>query len=73
MRLDNLLVEKGYFDSRTKAKQAILRGEICVDGVKVIKPSYEVVTNDPLIKYEYLLKFVSLTLREKSSIAFFSL
>lgn len=60
MRLDNLLVEKGYFDSRTKAKQAILRGEICVDGVKVIKPSYEIITNDPLIKYEYLLKFVSL-------------
>ena len=37
MRLDNYLVEKGYFDSRTKAKQAIERGEIFANKVKITK------------------------------------
>ena len=39
MRLDNYLVEKGFFDSRTKAKQAISRGEIYIDGNNDVKPS----------------------------------
>ncbi len=42
MRLDNLLVEKGMFDTRTKAKQAIERGEIIIDGRKICKPSFAV-------------------------------
>ena len=41
MRLDNYLVENGYFDSRTKAKQAIERGEILVEGKLIVKSSYE--------------------------------
>ena len=40
MRLDNYLVERGYFDSRTKAKQAIERGEIYVNSIKVTKCAY---------------------------------
>lgn len=38
MRLDTYLVEKDYFDSRTKAKQSIERGEVFLNG-KVIKKS----------------------------------
>ncbi len=41
MRLDVYLVEKGYFDTRTKAKQAIERGEVFVNGILAEKPSEE--------------------------------
>lgn len=40
MRLDNYLVERGYFDSRTKAKQSIERGEVYVNSVKITKSAY---------------------------------
>ena len=59
MRLDFYLTENGYFDSRTKAKQAIERGEIFVNGKQIEKPSFEV-ENLPEIKHVYASKFVSL-------------
>ncbi|RLI70710.1 TlyA family rRNA (cytidine-2'-O)-methyltransferase, partial [Archaeoglobales archaeon] len=42
MRLDKLLVTKGYFTTRQKAKEAIRRGFVVVDGVRVTKPSKDV-------------------------------
>ncbi len=42
MRLDKLLVIKGYFSSRQKAKEAIKRGFVIVNGKVVTKPSYDV-------------------------------
>ena len=59
MRLDFYLTENGYFDSRTKAKQAIERGEIFVNNRIVNKPSFEV-ENSPEIKHLYVSKYVSL-------------
>ena len=51
VRLDAYLVENGYFDSRTKAKQAIGRGEVVLNSKTVDKCSflvddYETVGND---------------------------
>ena len=40
MRLDAYLTEKGFFPTKTKAAQAIRRGEVFVDGELRIKPSY---------------------------------
>ena len=60
MRLDNYLAEKGYFDSRTKAKQAIERGEIFVNKTKVTKPAFEVNKEDSSIEYIYEKSYVSL-------------
>jgi len=40
MRLDKFLVEKGYFESRNRALDAIKRGKIFVNGV-VAKASYQ--------------------------------
>lgn len=40
-RLDVLLFENGLYNSREKAKQAIEMGRVKVDGVVVLKPSYE--------------------------------
>lgn len=42
MRLDAYLCEKKYFDSRTKAKRAVEEGRVIIDGVTVVKPSYEI-------------------------------
>ena len=59
MRLDFYLVENGYFDSRTKAQQAIERGEIFVNGKKIEKPAFDIV-GVPIIEHFYLSKYVSL-------------
>ena len=40
MRLDKYLVEKGFFESRNRALDAIKRGKVFVDGV-VVKASYK--------------------------------
>ncbi len=42
MRLDKLLVLKGYFSTRQKAKEAIRRGLVTVNGRVVKKPSLDV-------------------------------
>ena len=62
MRLDNYLVEKGYFDSRTKAKQAIERGEIFVNKAKITKPAFDISDNNlaTTIEYIYEKSYVSL-------------
>ncbi|MBE7083659.1 MAG: TlyA family RNA methyltransferase [Clostridiales bacterium] len=60
MRLDNYLVENGFFDSRTKAKQAIERGEIYLNNKQVFKPALIVEDKDLNIEYVYSNRFVSL-------------
>ncbi len=42
MRIDKLLVLKGYFSTRQKAKEAIRRGFVIVNGKIVKKPSLDV-------------------------------
>ena len=42
MRLDKLLILKGYFSTRQKAKEAIKRGFVIVNGKVVKKPSFDV-------------------------------
>lgn len=41
MRIDVLLVEKGLYSSRAKAKEAVQTGRVFVDGKKIEKPSFE--------------------------------
>jgi 23S rRNA (cytidine1920-2'-O)/16S rRNA (cytidine1409-2'-O)-methyltransferase len=65
MRFDNFLVKYGFFDSRTKAKQAIERGEMFVCGKVLAKPSYDIneqLFTDNLIKIERVCEksFVSI-------------
>jgi len=57
MRLDNALVEIGLAPSRARARDAILRGHVTVDGVATGKPSLAVSSHmrleisDPVIAY----------------------
>ena len=59
MRLDNYLTVNGYFDSRTKAKQAIERGEILVNGQIITKSSLEILS-DVVIERKFKTEYVSL-------------
>lgn len=59
MRLDNYLVQNGFFDSRTKAKQSIERGEISINGKVVYKVSFDV-SVDSKVERDYLSQYVSL-------------
>lgn len=60
MRLDLFLEKNNYFDSRTKAKQAIERGEILVNGKVIDKSSYQINDDNSIIQYVYDSKYVSL-------------
>jgi 23S rRNA (cytidine1920-2'-O)/16S rRNA (cytidine1409-2'-O)-methyltransferase len=50
-RLDVLLVEKGFFDSRERAQKSIMAGEIFVDGIRIDK-SGEKVKKDAEIEFK---------------------
>ena len=56
-RLDMYLVSKGYFTSRERAKQAILAGEVFING-KIAKPALKISGNEE-IKIGNILKYVS--------------
>src|SRR5688500_15950697 len=57
MRLDLFLVHRGYFATRARARDAILRGTVTVDGRSALKPSQNVEgeaaisVNDGAIRY----------------------
>ncbi|MGH0000969.1 TlyA family RNA methyltransferase [Pseudovibrio ascidiaceicola] len=42
MRLDQFLVEHGYFETRARARDAILRNTIMIDGTPAKKPSQKI-------------------------------
>ncbi len=61
MRLDVYLNKNGYLSTRTKSVQAIERGEVYVNGQKVIKPSFIIKEDScPLIEIKAEISFVSL-------------
>ena len=57
MRIDQLLVSRGLFDSRARAKAAIEAGLVTVDGAVVKKPS-DIVADDADITAEAAHRFV---------------
>ena len=61
MRLDLFLYKNKYFQSRNKATESILRGEVYLNGVKILKPSFSV-DSDSFNKVEILSEksFVSI-------------
>lgn len=57
MRLDQLLVARGLFDTRARARAAIEAGRVTVDGVAATKPS-QAVGDDAVIQAEAAHRFV---------------
>lgn len=60
IRLDNFLITKGFFETRTKSKQAIERGEIFVNGKQILRPAYQILDESVFIEYKCQSQFVSL-------------
>ncbi|MEM1365291.1 MAG: TlyA family RNA methyltransferase [Pseudomonadota bacterium] len=66
-RLDTLLVEQGHFSTRSRARDAIVRGTVAVDGVSITKPGFAardgmtIEITDPAARYvsRAALKLVS--------------
>lgn len=58
-RLDVLLVQKGLFPSREKARAAIMAGDVKVDGVTVTKPGQQVTAEGPEIEVRDRMPYVS--------------
>lgn len=58
-RLDLLLVEKGFYDSREKAKRSIMAGMVLVDNRPVDKPGTEVPLEAPIKIKGDAIPFVS--------------
>jgi 23S rRNA (cytidine1920-2'-O)/16S rRNA (cytidine1409-2'-O)-methyltransferase len=48
VRIDRLLVERGLFESRAKAQEAIAAGMVSADGTAITKPAAEVSTDATL-------------------------
>ncbi len=48
MRLDQFLTEKGYAETRTKAKNLIESGSVTVNGKLILKPAFDVSENDEI-------------------------
>ena len=59
MRIDSYLYQNLIYQSRTKASEAILRGDVYVNGKPVKKPSFEVNENDKIEVIETSQVFVS--------------
>ena len=58
-RLDVLLVNKGYFDSREKCKSAIMAGIVWIDGIREDKPGTRVAVDCSVEIRENINPFVS--------------
>ena len=59
MRIDAYLYSKGKFVSRNKATEAILRGEVFVNGKQISKPSFSVDGSEDISVNENVVSFVS--------------
>lgn len=59
LRLDTLLVEKGYCDSREKARRVIMAGLVFVDNQKSDKPGLKVNVNSEILVKGNVLPYVS--------------
>jgi 23S rRNA (cytidine1920-2'-O)/16S rRNA (cytidine1409-2'-O)-methyltransferase len=58
-RLDVLITQKGFFDSREKSKRAIMAGVVMVDGQRVDKAGTEVKIDSEITIKENPIKYVS--------------
>jgi len=57
-RLDTLMVERGFAESRERAKRLILAGEVLVEGSSTVKPG-QLIPTDATIAVKSQLKYVS--------------
>lgn len=59
MRLDQFLLRENFFDSREKARQAIVAGGVQVNGALACKPAQEVTPQDLIEVERSVIRYVS--------------
>ncbi len=59
LRLDKVLVERGLAATRTRAQERIAAGQVCVDGVAIIRPGFLVASHQLIELHGKDLPFVS--------------
>lgn len=59
MRLDQFLVSSGLQESRERAKQAIVQGQVFVNGKAITSPSQKVTGDEKITFGDNILKYVS--------------
>ena len=47
-RLDNLLIEKGLFETKSKAQAAIMAGDVKINGEKITKAGFQIKDTEDL-------------------------
>ncbi len=73
-RLDELLVERGLYSSRSRARDAILRGTVTVNGVVAAKPAQNTSLESRIEILDEARRYVSRSaLKLKSGINFFNI
>jgi 23S rRNA (cytidine1920-2'-O)/16S rRNA (cytidine1409-2'-O)-methyltransferase len=73
-RLDEALVARGLYASRARARDAVLRGVVLVDGKPAVRPSQPVASASKLTTIDTAKDYVSrAALKLKHAIAFFGL
>lgn len=58
-RLDNLLIEKGLFDSKSKAQAAIMAGDVKINGKKITKSGFQIKDTETLNIEIHTMPYVS--------------
>ncbi len=59
MRIDRYLFENGFAKSRTRAAAMIAEGNVAVNGIRVTKPSHDVIESDNVEICGEVLRYVS--------------
>lgn len=59
LRLDTLLVEKGYFNSREKARRVIMAGLVFIDNQKFDKPGTKIYIDSEIVVKGDIIPYVS--------------
>ena len=73
-RLDELLVQRGLYTSRSRARDAISRGTVTVDGVVAAKPAQNASPESSIEILDEARRYVSRSaLKLKSGISFFNI
>ena len=50
-RLDKILTDRGYFETKSKAQASIMAGDVKVNGEKITKAGYMLEVKEDLLKF----------------------
>jgi 23S rRNA (cytidine1920-2'-O)/16S rRNA (cytidine1409-2'-O)-methyltransferase len=74
LRLDEVLIKRGFYASRSRARDAVLRGTVRVDGILALKPAQNATQDARIEIIDEAQKYVSRSaLKLKHALEYFSI